>query len=165
MSSSNCCFLTCIQISQETDQVVWYFHLLKNFPQIDKQIKKKKTPYPFKCPSLLCCCLNNSEIVSSSREARHLRSRCWSVGLVPSEAIKQVLPHSAPWLLVFCCWSLGFLGLQTLNHRPPLPSSSSGILTVCTSIPSQAWKNSWTIAQKSLLSKIAQWGLPWWSSG
>ena len=33
MSSSNCCFLTCIQISQETDQVVWYFHLLKNFPQ------------------------------------------------------------------------------------------------------------------------------------
>ena len=33
MSSSNCCFLTCIQISQETGQVVWYSHLLKNFPQ------------------------------------------------------------------------------------------------------------------------------------
>jgi len=33
MSSSNCCFLTCIQISHETDQVVWYSHLLKNFPQ------------------------------------------------------------------------------------------------------------------------------------
>ena len=32
MSSSNCCFLTCIQISQETGQVVWYSHLL-NFPQ------------------------------------------------------------------------------------------------------------------------------------
>ena len=29
---SNCCFLTCIQISQEAGQVVWYFHLLKNFP-------------------------------------------------------------------------------------------------------------------------------------
>ena len=27
-----CCFLTCIQISQEADQVVWYSHLLKNFP-------------------------------------------------------------------------------------------------------------------------------------
>ena len=26
-----CCFLTCIQISQETGQMVWYFHLLKNF--------------------------------------------------------------------------------------------------------------------------------------
>ena len=33
MSSSNCCFLTCIQISQEAGQVVWYSHHLKNFPQ------------------------------------------------------------------------------------------------------------------------------------
>ena len=33
MSSSNCCFLTCIQISQEADQVVWYSYLLKNFSQ------------------------------------------------------------------------------------------------------------------------------------
>ena len=33
MSSSNCCFLTCIKISQEAGQVVWYSHLLKNFPQ------------------------------------------------------------------------------------------------------------------------------------
>ena len=32
MSSSNCCFLTCIQISQEAGQVVWYSHLFKNFP-------------------------------------------------------------------------------------------------------------------------------------
>ena len=30
MSSSNCCFLTCIQISQEAGQVVWYAHLFKN---------------------------------------------------------------------------------------------------------------------------------------
>ena len=34
MSSSNYCFLTCILVSQETGQVVWYSHLLKNFPQI-----------------------------------------------------------------------------------------------------------------------------------
>ena len=38
MSSSNCCFLTCIQVSQEAGQVVWYFqntkyHLFQNFPQ------------------------------------------------------------------------------------------------------------------------------------
>ena len=33
MSSSNCCLLTCIQISQEADQMIWYSHLLKNFPQ------------------------------------------------------------------------------------------------------------------------------------
>ena len=33
MSSSNCCFLTCIQVSQEAGQVVWCSHLLQNFPQ------------------------------------------------------------------------------------------------------------------------------------
>jgi len=33
MSSSNCCFLTCIQVSQETSNVVWHSYLLKNFPQ------------------------------------------------------------------------------------------------------------------------------------
>ena len=33
MSSSNCCFLTCIQVSQEAGQVVSYSHLFQNFPQ------------------------------------------------------------------------------------------------------------------------------------
>ena len=33
MSSSNCCFLTCIQVSQVAGQVVWYSYLLQNFPQ------------------------------------------------------------------------------------------------------------------------------------
>ena len=33
MSSSICCFLTCIQISQEAGEVLWYFHLFENFPQ------------------------------------------------------------------------------------------------------------------------------------
>ena len=33
MSSSNCCFLTCIQVSQKAGQVVWYSHLFQNFPQ------------------------------------------------------------------------------------------------------------------------------------
>ena len=34
MSSSNCCFLTCIQVSQEAGQVVWYSHLYKNVPEL-----------------------------------------------------------------------------------------------------------------------------------
>ena len=33
MSSSNCYIMTCIQISQETGEVVWYSHLLKYFLQ------------------------------------------------------------------------------------------------------------------------------------
>ena len=33
MSSSNCCFFSCIQISQEAGKLVRYFHLFKNFSQ------------------------------------------------------------------------------------------------------------------------------------
>ena len=33
VSSSNCCFPTCIQVSQEVGQVLWYSHLFQNFPQ------------------------------------------------------------------------------------------------------------------------------------
>ena len=33
MSSSNCCFLTYIQISQEAGKVVWYSHLFQTFPE------------------------------------------------------------------------------------------------------------------------------------
>ena len=33
MSRFNSCFLTCIQISQEAGQLVWYFHLFENLPQ------------------------------------------------------------------------------------------------------------------------------------
>ena len=31
-SGFNCCFLTCTQVSQEAGKMIWYFHLLKNFP-------------------------------------------------------------------------------------------------------------------------------------
>ena len=33
MSSSNCCFLTYLQISQEAGQMDWYSHFFQSFPQ------------------------------------------------------------------------------------------------------------------------------------
>ena len=33
IQGSNCCFLTHIQVSQETGKMVWYSHLFKSFPQ------------------------------------------------------------------------------------------------------------------------------------
>ena len=33
MSNYNCCFFTCIQISQEVGKVIWYTHLFEFFPQ------------------------------------------------------------------------------------------------------------------------------------
>ena len=45
MSSSNCCFLTCIQISQEAGQVVLYPLLFKNFPQLLWSTQSKALVY------------------------------------------------------------------------------------------------------------------------
>ena len=39
MSGSNCCFLTYIQVSQETGKVVWYSHLFMNFPHVIHAVK------------------------------------------------------------------------------------------------------------------------------
>ena len=33
MPGSDCCFLTCIQVSQETGKLIWYAHLQKNSAQ------------------------------------------------------------------------------------------------------------------------------------
>ena len=52
MSCSNCCFLTCIQISQEASQVVWYSHLSQSFPQfiviLQSQISNDRGQAEFK---------------------------------------------------------------------------------------------------------------------
>ena len=32
LSISSCCFLTCIEVSKEAEQMVWYSHLFQNFP-------------------------------------------------------------------------------------------------------------------------------------
>jgi len=36
MTNSKCCFLTCIQVSQETGKVVWYFSTVCYDPQLSK---------------------------------------------------------------------------------------------------------------------------------
>ena len=35
MPGSNCCFLTCIQVSHEAGELVYYSYLFKNCPQFD----------------------------------------------------------------------------------------------------------------------------------
>ena len=54
MSSSNCCFFTCIQISQEAGQVVWYSHVLKNIPQfvVILTSQEKTLESPLECKEI-----------------------------------------------------------------------------------------------------------------
>ena len=41
LSGSNCCFLTCTQVSQEVGKVVWYSYHFKNFPQLLSSTQSK----------------------------------------------------------------------------------------------------------------------------
>ena len=62
MSSSNCCFLTCIQISQEEGQVVWYSHFFQNFPQKPRQHIKQKYHFANKGSYSQNYCLSSSHV-------------------------------------------------------------------------------------------------------
>ena len=78
MSSSNCCFLNCIQISQEASQVVWYSHLFKNFPQfavihtvkgfsvVDEAVVFLEFPCFFYNPMKVCNLISGSSAFSKS---------------------------------------------------------------------------------------------------
>ena len=69
MSSSNCCILTCIQISQDGDQAVWYSHFFQNFPQfiVIHTVKGFGIVYKAKIDVFLelCCFFNDSTDVGN----------------------------------------------------------------------------------------------------
>ena len=46
MSSSNCCLLACIHISQEPGQLIWYSHLFKNFSPFHRMVLWRPTRPP-----------------------------------------------------------------------------------------------------------------------
>ena len=94
MTSSNCCFLICIQISQEAGQVFWYSHLFQSFP---------------------VCCDPYSQRLEHSQWSR---SRCFS-GTLAFSMIQRMLAIWSLLLLPFLnptwtsgnswftyCWSL-----------------------------------------------------------
>ena len=95
------CFLTCIQVSQELDKVVWYSHLLKNFPQfvvihtkaLVQLIKQKQ------------CFFWNSLAFSMIQ----WMSAIWS--LVPLPFLKPAWTPGSPWF-TYCSKA----GLENFEH-------------------------------------------------
>ena len=82
MSNSNCCFLTCIQVSQEAGKVVWYYHLFKNYPQFAvihtvkgfSIVSEAEIDVFLKLPCFLHDPGNVDNLISSS-------SKCWQFDL------------------------------------------------------------------------------------
>ena len=94
MSSSNCYFLACIQVSQEAGKVVWYSHLFKNFKFVVIHTVKGFSV------------LNEAEVdVFLEFSCIFLWSnRCWQ--FVPLPFLNQVFISGSSWFTY--CWSLAW---------------------------------------------------------
>ena len=95
MASSKCCFLTCIQSSQKATKVVWYSHLLKNFPQF-----------------ILIYTVTGFGIVNETEVNVFLEFpwmlAIWS--LVPLTLLNPVRTSGSSWFMY--CWSLTWRNLS-----------------------------------------------------
>ena len=100
MSSSNCCFLTCIQVSQETGQVVWYSHLFQNFPQF-----------------ILIHTVKGFGIVNKAEIDVFLELSCWVITF-PKGAFWRRSSKGHDYQLI------QELGLNNKRHHPAFPEAS-----------------------------------------
>ena len=74
IKDSYCCFLTCIQVSPETDRMVWYPHFSKSFPQFvmihtfkgSSIVNERETDVFLKFPCFLYNPANVGHLISSS---------------------------------------------------------------------------------------------------
>ena len=71
MSSSNCCFLTCIQVSQDAGKVVWHSHLFKNFPGVVLRWQRNRKGRPLSPPQ------SHWKIIWTLSKFHKTTSECW----------------------------------------------------------------------------------------
>ena len=155
MSSSNCCFLTCIQVSQEAGQVVWYSHLFQNFPQfiVIHTIKQKYMffwnslafsmiqwilaiwslfPLPFLKPS---CISGNSWF----RYCWSLAWRILSITLLVCE-MSAIVPYSLS--ILWHCLSLGLEWKLTFSSSMATADFSKFVCSTFTASSFRIWNSS-----------------------
>ena len=95
MSGSNSCILISIQVSQEAGKVVWYFHLLKNFPvwcdhivESFSIVNEAEVDIFLEFPCFLCSPTDVSNLISGSSAFSKSREYIWTfsvyAGLKPN---------------------------------------------------------------------------------
>ena len=101
MPNSNYCFLTWIQISQEIDQVVWYAHLFKPFPQFAMIhiVKGFSLSQWIRCFSAIFLFFLWS-------------SRCWQLISGSSAFLNPAWTSGSSWFT--SCWSLAWRILRII---------------------------------------------------
>ena len=98
ISGSDCCFLTCIQVSQEVSQVVWYSLLFKNFSHVvvNHPVKSFNIVNEAKVDAFmeLSCCLQDPRNVGNfiSGSSAFLNT-AWTLEFLSSCTLKPNLKH------------------------------------------------------------------------
>ncbi|CAI9153766.1 unnamed protein product [Rangifer tarandus platyrhynchus] len=105
MSSSNCCFLTCIQVSQEASKVVWYSHVFNNFPQFVvlhtvegfSVVNEAKVDVFLEFPCFFCDPINVGNLVSGSSAFSKSNLNIWKflVHILLKSSLKDFEHHLA----------------------------------------------------------------------
>ena len=160
MASSNCCFLTCIQISHEAGKVVWYsqifkiliFHSLLWFTQSKTVVVNESEVDVFLEFSCFFCMiqqlLQNDDFFSLIIVSRHIRCNSHR---------KQIFPSSTVWLLLLFSHLVvpGSLWPHGLQHaRPPCPSLSHEVCP--SSRPFHQWRHPAISSSDTLFSSCFQ---------
>ena len=131
MSGSNSCFLICIQVSQETDNVVWYSHILKNFPVFVIHTVKSSQWSRSRCfsefPSFLCDLMDVGNLISGSFAFSKSSLHIWkfSVYILLAPSLKDFEHYiSSMWNYYNCTIVWTFFGIALLwdhNENWPFP--------------------------------------------
>ena len=115
MVRSNCCFLTCKQVSQEAGKVVWYFHLFKNFPQFVvihtvkgfSVVKEAEVDISLEVSCLLCHTTNIDNLISGSSASLKPSFYIWkfSVHILLKASLKDI-EHNLASTWNDCNWTV-----------------------------------------------------------
>ena len=139
MFGSNCCFLTCIEVSQEAGKVVWYSHLFKKSPQfvvihtvngfiIVNETKVEVFFLEFSCFFYDPTDVGNLSSSFSAFSKSRLNFRKFSVHAVLKTCLEKFEKHFASmWNECNCvvvwtwqCLSLGLIWKLTFSSPVPL---------------------------------------------
>ena len=143
MCSSNCCFLTCIQISQKAGQVVWYSHLFQNFsPQETVKHSSASVSVWSLGPGVHKVCLSPL----SFSDGMGFDSKC---DFAPHTIFLGLLPCSWMWGIsseslqhLPSCWGFSALGCGACPHSHPGSCVTQPPLLRVVYIP--PWKQKWS---------------------
>ena len=144
MSSSNCYFLTCIQVSQEAGKVVWYSHLFKNSPQFAvihtvkgfSLVNESDVFLKFSC--FFCDPTDVGSLISGSSDFSKSSFNIWkfSVHILLEPSLKYFEHYFASmWDECNCEVVLAFLGIAFLwdwnENRPSQSCGHCWVFQIC----------------------------------